>query len=254
MVLWLFIFVAITGVTFFGFCHYRHDNEIHTESIITSDTKQNTDSEDPVSKTPFKPNDSIANSTPDFPISFNIDVPFTSQAPLYNWDMLHEDACEEASLIMLYYWHNGKIFENSNQAEQEIQKMVEFENDNNYGPSITLQDLGRIGESYLSLNNIQIAQINNIDDIKKTISQNKPIIIGAAGKILPNPNFRNGGPNYHMLVIKGYDENGFITNDPGTRRGESFYYQNDDLFNAIHNWDPENILNGSKTILYLNSP
>ena len=39
-----------------------------------------------------------------------------------------------------------------------------------------------------------------------------------------------------MLVIIGYDHNDFITNDPGTRRGQEYRYNQDVLLNAIHNW------------------
>jgi uncharacterized protein YvpB len=85
--------------------------------------------------------------------------------------------------------------------------------------------------------------------IKDELANGRPVIVGAAGKILPNPNFRNGGPNYHMLVVIGYDKNGFITNDPGTRKGQDFRYSFSDLFNAIHNWESNNILNGLKEYL-----
>jgi hypothetical protein len=41
-----------------------------------------------------------------------------------------------------------------------------------------------------------------------------------------------------MIVIKGYDpeKNVFITNDPGTRNGESFAYDTDVLFEAIRDY------------------
>ena len=41
--------------------------------------------------------------------------------------------------------------------------------------------------------------------------------------------YAHPGPVRHMLLIKGYDgERGvFITNDPGTRHGESFEYSVD---------------------------
>ena len=39
-----------------------------------------------------------------------------------------------------------------------------------------------------------------------------------------------------MLVLIGYDENNFITNDPGTRRGEKYKYPQERVVNAIHDW------------------
>ena len=40
-----------------------------------------------------------------------------------------------------------------------------------------------------------------------------------------------------MLVIKGYTKNGFVTNDPGTRRGASYPYSFNVLYNANGDWD-----------------
>ena len=39
-----------------------------------------------------------------------------------------------------------------------------------------------------------------------------------------------------MLVLTGYDERNFVTNDPGTRRGYGYKYTYSILYNAIHDW------------------
>jgi hypothetical protein len=46
------------------------------------------------------------------------------------------------------------------------------------------------------------------------------------GRELKNPNFKAPGPVTHMVLVKGYDykTKEFITNDPGTRRGENYRY------------------------------
>lgn len=184
------------------------------------------------------------------PESFNIKVPFTSQAPLYLWDALHEDACEEASILMFWHWKNGTDFASSQEADNQIKDLVEYENRLGYGLSINLSELKAIAEDHLDLTGLRVESINSPDDIKSRIANGSPVVVGAAGKILPNPNFRNGGPNYHMLLIKGYDQKGFVTNDPGTRKGENYYYTNDELFKAIHDWDSANILNGERNMLF----
>lgn len=186
----------------------------------------------------------------DLPSTYSIKVPFTSQAPLFVWDATHEDACEEASLLMYYYWTKNKEFESSADADAQILKLINYEKKLGYGGSITLSELRDIALSQLSLSDGKIITLNNYKQIKDIIATGHPVIVGAAGKILPNPNFRNGGPNYHMLVIIGYDENGFTTNDPGTRNGKNFYYKNDELFDAIHDWNEQNILEGAKNALY----
>ena len=49
-------------------------------------------------------------ATENIPAKILIDVPFTSQAPFGKWDAYHEEACEEASLVMIeYYLQNKKL-------------------------------------------------------------------------------------------------------------------------------------------------
>ena len=88
-----------------------------------------------------------------------------------------------------------------------------------------------------------------MEQIKKEIASGRPVIVPAAGRILPNPNFTPPGPKYHMLVIKGYNSTQFITNDQGTRKGDGFVYTYNSLLNALHDWDPGDILNGRKAVL-----
>ncbi|NMC51521.1 hypothetical protein GYA54_02195 [Candidatus Kuenenbacteria bacterium] len=178
-----------------------------------------------------------------------IAVPFLSQAPFANWDPLHEDACEEASLIMLKYFLDGKKTITKETGEEEIQALVKYEEENGFSLSITLTELSNLAKSYYGLSNGRVETDINIEKIKEELRAGRPVIVGAAGKILDNPNFKNGGPIYHMLVIKGYDESGFITNDPGTRKGEGFRYTEANLFEAVHDWDENNILNGQKAYL-----
>ncbi len=198
-----------------------------------------------------------------------LNVPFLVQAPHANWDALHEDACEEASLLNVVYFLQGKVPANLDDGENEIQNLISFETKNGYGLSITLQQLADIAKQYYGLNG-HVVQNATIATIKQEIAKSHPVIVGAAGKILPNPYFKNGGPNYHMLVIKGYDDKAvidpkkcrsidtvscsmvpgiFITNDVGIRQGNSFQYTYQGLFASIHDWDSRNILNGQKDYL-----
>ena len=181
--------------------------------------------------------------------SILLEVPFMSQAPFAKWDAFHEDACEEASLIMLKYFSDNKKSITKEQAEKEIQDMVAFEKKNKYSLSITLDELNGVAGKYYNMKTGRVEKNITADKIKKELSDGKPVIVGAAGKVLPNPNFKNGVPNYHMLVVIGYDEKGFITNDPGTRLGESFRYTFEGLYESIHDWNAKNILNGGKDYL-----
>ena len=77
--------------------------------------------------------------------------------------------------------------------------------------------------------------------------------VPVAGRELGNPYFSGGGPWYHMLVITGYDGNRFITNDPGTKRGEDYKYSADVLIEAIHDWtgSKDTITSGAKTAVVI---
>ena len=195
-------------------------------------------------------NQTIADAPEEKPLPDKIvlDVPFQVQAPGANWDALHEDACEEASLMMVYHYNSKTPLG----GDEEINKLVQWETENSYGPSITLKELSQVAKNYYLIAGARIETNVTVDKIKSEIAAGKPVIIPAAGKVLPNPNFSNGGPNYHMLVVKGYDSQNFITNDPGTRKGEGFVYKYNDLINSIHDWDENNILNGQKAYLVFN--
>lgn len=241
-------FIVIFGLSFLAY-RYRNilsekENIQKAEESVQDIPKIEAPKEKVVDTKP------IAEVSDVLPESALIKMPFTTQSPLAVWDVTQEDACEEASIIMVVHYLDKTSVGTKNEAEKEILDLVAYETANNYGPSITLKDLNRIAKSYYKLTGTVKTDIS-IDDIKKEVSFGNPVIVPAAGKILPNPNFRNGGPNYHMLVVKGYDKDGFITNDPGTRLGENFRYTFDALYKAIHDWDQNNILNGQKAYLIL---
>ena len=66
--------------------------------------------------------------------------------------------------------------------------------------------------------------------LKGELANGNGIIIPVNGRILDNPYYGDPAPEYHMIVLIGYDESSrtFIANDPGTIRGEQleFYYEN----------------------------
>ncbi len=177
----------------------------------------------------------------------NLPVPFTSQAPEKNWDQPWQDACEEAAVLMLdaYYkdYTLSPLF-----TKDEITKMVEWEEDQGWGTSIEMLKVKKLVEYYLH-KNVSIVSKPTIERIKRYVDSGQPVLVVAYGKDLPNPNFRNGGPEYHALIIRGYTDEKFITNDPGTQFGKNFSYLYDDLLNAIHDWNGGDVENGEKVVL-----
>lgn len=241
----------IATVLFIGFEIYL----LYSKNINspTSNTNENLNSSNQNTNIDVNENTNAApppvSPVTSIPEKASVKVPFTTQAPGANWDALHEEACEEASLIMYYHFLKNTDIASPESAEKEIQDLVAWETNNGYAVDVTVAELSEIASRYYHINSGRVIKNVTINDIKKEIAGGRPVIVPAAGKMLDNPNFRNGGPKYHMLVIKGYDKDGFITNDPGTRKGEYFRYTYDNLYNAIHDWNQDNILNGAKNVL-----
>lgn len=180
-------------------------------------------------------------------------VPFQTQAPFGEWDTLHDEACEEAALILAYYYLEGKNL-TAQIMENEIQAMVAWQIDY-FGShkDLTIAELQDMAKKYYQLDS-RIENSITIEEIKKEISQDHLVIVPTAGRLLGNPYYRQPGPVYHMLLVIGYDNSTIIVQDIGTRRGSNYKYSQKILFNAIHNWagSPENIEKGAKTMLVFN--
>ncbi|HYE60157.1 MAG TPA: C39 family peptidase [Candidatus Kapabacteria bacterium] len=188
------------------------------------------------------------------PKEINLPVPFTSQAPEKNWDQPWQDACEEAAILMMDGYYKGynvsPLF-----AKDEIIKMVAWEEEKGWGRSIEIEKIATLFESYLRYKEtgrkVRIIENPTVGQIKKYLANKTPVYVVADGKTLPNPHFRNGGPAYHALVIRGYTETEFITNDPGTQFGKNFSYAYDDLMNSIRDWNGGAVKTGRRVILVI---
>lgn len=246
----IFGIVISTSIFVYRFKFHKDNEQNNALPLAQHENTKDEAGEIAQQKTPSNDETSISKQTDPIPAKFDINVPFMTQAPLYNWDSLHEDACEEASILMLNHYFKKTGINSRQSFENEIQAMVLYENQHGYAGSISLSDLSVIAVRYLELPGLNVNTVSTVDDLKNIIYFNGPVVVGAAGKELGNPNFRNGGPNYHMLVVKGYDEYSFITNDPGTRKGENYYYNQDVLLNAIHDWNPTDITLGAKNVLF----
>lgn len=167
----------------------------------------------------------------------NHPVGFVPQAPYQVWDDLHDEACEEAAIItVVKYFNQEEVTPHT--AEQAILDLVKWEEENSYLIDLNTVEAAEILENHFNLKTELKADIT-VENIKQDLQAGKLIIIPAAGRQLGNPNFKVPGPIYHMLVIRGYDERTgeFITNDPGTRKGEGYRYKYQVLINAIHDWN-----------------
>ena len=185
------------------------------------------------------------------PSSVLISVPFQSQAPFKNWDPLHEEACEEASLILVARYLNGQSI-SEQEMEEEIQALVAWEHEHGYGEDVTAGQILEIAKEYYGLNGRLIDNVSAAT-LKAELIAGNPVIIPAAGRMLGNPYYSGLGPPYHMIVVTGFGVRNFITQDVGTRRGERYPYNEDVLIDAIHDWtgDKETIETGAKRMVVL---
>jgi len=164
------------------------------------------------------------------------DVPFTAQAPFGDWgDIRQQNGCEEASLLMAISYMRGQSFTQQG-ALDEILKMDAYA-EANYGfhLDISAKDTVQLAKDYFNYTNVEYKTNITVQDIKMELYKGNLVIVPADGRILNNPYFSGDGPEYHMLVIVGYDpfKDGFITNDPGTRNGKGFRYSPTNLYSAI---------------------
>ena len=134
---------------------------------------------------------------------------------------------------------------------QNLLKIIDWEiaQFGDYLHTTTLQT-EKILKKYFQLKT-KLPENPTLNDIAAIISKGHPIIVPCAGKLLENPYFTNGGPKYHMLVVKGYDliRQNIITHDVGTRRGADFIYPWSRFQNANHDWHDSDIQNGKKIII-----
>lgn len=177
-----------------------------------------------------------------------LSVPFQSQAPFGDWSEPYENACEEASIIIVEHALKNQSL-SKQEMKDEIDRSVNWQVEN-WGSHHDLdaaQTL-KLALEYFSLRGEVIKNVQ-IEQVKSQIADGHPVIVPSAGRKLGNPNFRGQGPVYHMLVVIGYDDDQglFVTNDPGTRQGESYTYKYNILMNAISG--PEESM--EKTVLLL---
>lgn len=186
------------------------------------------------------------------PLEFNLAVPFTSQAPLANWDAVHEDTCEEAALYMVNAFYEGqpagKV--DPDTAEADLLRIVEYEKALfGFFESTTAIQIAVLAEQMYGYEHVEVIENPTVEDLKAHLVAARPVIVPSAGRMLGNPNFTGQGPLYHALVLKGYTETTFVTNDPGTRLGADYQYDFATIMNAMHDWNGGDVESGRKLVI-----
>jgi hypothetical protein len=169
-----------------------------------------------------------------------LSVPFTPQAPFGEWtDSRQQDGCEEASVLMAISWAKNQPLTRKI-ALQEIISISDYISEK-YGESrdTELNDvLNWIIKDYFAYEKVELKENVTLEDLILELKKGRVIIAPMNGRALKNPNFTAPGPINHMLLIRGYDplKKTFITNDPGTRNGELYEYEENLLYSALRTY------------------
>ncbi|MBN2546189.1 MAG: hypothetical protein JXB50_10360 [Spirochaetes bacterium] len=184
------------------------------------------------------------------PNCLNINMAFFPQAPYADWALPYQEACEEASVLLTA--NSLKKFNlDLKSFDAELLKLIEWEKAR-FGDYLhtNVKHTEIMIREYFNLRT-KIHKNPTFEDIASIIAKGNLIIAPFSGKLLDNPYFTNGGPRYHMLVIKGYnkEKQSIITHDVGTRRGADFVYSWDNIQESLHDWHNIDMKLGEKLII-----
>jgi len=168
-----------------------------------------------------------------------IPVPYTVQAPFANWKV-HEESCEEAAVLMYHHFLLGEsnIVIDQYKADAELRALRAWQIAN-WGPEkdLSLDLVGKLAAGYWGYK-YEVTKGITAENIKKAVAEGHPVLVPVMTHGLANPHY---GPNttYHILVIKGYDATGVITNDAGVKEGQSYHYIWEILWRAVDQQTPK---------------
>ncbi|MDP1629638.1 MAG: C39 family peptidase [bacterium] len=185
-----------------------------------------------------------------------LEVPYVSEAPSGNFSGPWKNACEEASITMVEKYYLDKKSAGIREAEDFMIMLFDKE-DILYGSNKNTDaaQTAEIINGYSSYNAVVITD-PAIEEIKKELEQNRPVISLHRGFDLQNENitFRPAGSSFHALVIIGYDDETqeFVTNDSGDRKEGAGYRYGYDLFMAsLHDYNyPRDKADGPARVIF----
>jgi hypothetical protein len=136
------------------------------------------------------------------------------------------------------------------QVEKEISNLTAWQDQHfGYHLDTTATETAQMIQAEYALK-ATVQQGYTLQDIKDQLNLHHVVILPVNGQDVGNPNYRQPGPIYHMLVIRGYSGNTLITNDSGTKRGENYPYAFSTLHNAGADWDHSiNTIDQSKKVM-----
>jgi len=191
----------------------------------------------------------------DLPVRMNIELPFYPQAPYGDWDYPWQEACEEASVLLVANIYKGMNLDRA-AFNEELLRLVDWEVDHfGWYEHTSVEDTAEMMELNYGLETV-IHEDPSFEDMQRILAKGHLIIAPFAGRELKNPNFTAPGPVYHMAVIKGYDaeKNHLVAHDVGTRNGANYVYTQKIIENSLHDLNYEDMLSGDPRIIEVLPP
>ncbi len=167
------------------------------------------------------------------------DMPFVSQAPDGNWrDSLYQDGCEEASMLLLVRFLEGKVL--TTETMKSDMRILATYLEKRYGTSrdLSLTDSAAVLRDYFDREDAVYRSDVTEKDIQDELRSGNILLVQTNGQALQNPHYTAPGPERHMLIAIGYDgkTGEVITNDPGTKFGKKYRYPLRRFFEAIREY------------------
>ena len=169
------------------------------------------------------------------PNNYFLAVPFVMQAPFANWEE-HNESCEEAGLLLVNYFYKNQSL-SKEAADKELKEMVKYQV-TNYGGEYDIYalEMSRLAKDFYGYMNSRVIDGSRENIVQELLNKNPVIVPTTAAYLKPE---KNDYPEmgYHVVVIVGYDETGYIVHDPGTYTGENTHYSYGIMDRAMADYD-----------------
>lgn len=177
------------------------------------------------------------------PTSTDLAVPFITQSPSGTWTDAERDLSEETMFVMtMKYFVSGAEMDEAKLEQIRVAMIHE---------RLSMATFASFVETYDPGYGAVVIEDPTIEEIKTYLADGTPVIVPTDGALLQNPFYIAAGLPYHCILLRGYNETQFIANDPGTRRGEAYVYEQSVVMDAMSDWDEDEALRGGKRILII---
>lgn len=173
----------------------------------------------------------------------NIPVPFIWEIPDGVWVKPWNNACEEASIMMIDQFYRGRKEENVGRVESKNLMTPLFAIEDRLFGSNSNTDATRtlkVIQDYTNFDG-ELKFHPTASDITAELALGHPVISFHYGYDLNNPHhrFRRGGSSYHVMVITGFDDKKqlFYANDTELKGGLDYPYAYDTIMASLHDFN-----------------